>query len=234
MEDAYLALGIAVYGSIVSFEFKTEEILLYEVDVLGTQIEDVQEDILEMKMTLEEIEKIQVDINSLDERVKTLLLDAPHTTRGQFISLRATVYDNSVYVNDGYVQWPIVAYNTTPEMFSLGRRTAATTTFKTTTVQKADTSSITVNQAGVYQVHVRFKMMSDSESDEDGYATYLYVNGKTVAQALSCDVQGDAELTVQIAETLVLKANDYLQVTNDNGTTSSTTLNSVFTVLKLA
>ena len=232
MEDAYLALGIAVYGSIVSFEFKTEEILLYEVDVLGTQIEDVQEDILEMKMTLEDIEKTQVDINPLEERVKALLLDAPHTTRGQFISLRA-IDDNSVYVN-GYVQWSIVAYNTTPEMFSLGRRTAATTTFKTTTVQKADTSSITVNQAGVYQVHVRFKMMSDSESDEDGYATYLYVNGKTVAQALSCDVQGDAELTVQIAETLVLKANDYLQVTNDNGTTSSTTLNSVFTVLKLA
>ena len=227
MEDAYLALGITVYGSTVLFEFKTEEILLHDVDVLRTQIEDVQEDILEMKMTLEDIEKTQVDINPLEERVKALLLDAPHTTRGQFISLRA-IDDNSVYVN-GYVQWSIVAYNTTPEMFSLGRRTATTTMSVL-----ADTSSITVKQAGVYQVHVRFELAKNSNF-EDGYATYLNLNEEYVAQALSCDDHGDGELVVQITETLALKANDYLQVLNDNGAFSSTTtLNSIFTVLKLA
>ena len=93
-----------------------------------------------------------------------------------------------------------------------------------------------MKQAGVYQVHVQFELAKNSNSNfEDGYATYLNLNEEYVAQALSCDDHGDGELVVQITETLALKANDYLQVLNDNGAFSSTTtLNSIFTVLKLA
>ena len=220
MEDAYLVLSISVYGSAVHFEFKAEEIPLHEMDVFFMQVDDLHDDIREMKKSLEQIENPQVQIVQLEGRVKALL-EAPRMT-GQFISLRST--DTELTESQsGYVLWPIVVHNTAPEIFSVGVPTAALLYY----VREND--CITVNQPGVYQVHVRLGM----SNSEGGTGMSLSLNDLNIASAVLTSEE-NCTSTAQITETLVLKANDYLRVENETGEYGSITLNSVFTVLKLA
>lgn len=220
MEDAYLALSISVYGSAVLFEFKAEEIPLHEMDVFFMQVDDLQDEIREMKKALGEIENPQVQIGQLEGRVKTLL-EAPRMT-GQFISLRS-IDMRLTASQSGYVLWPIVVHNTAPEIFFVGLPRAALLS------NEHEKDSITVNQPGVYQVHVRLGMSNPDE----GNGMSLSLNNYTIASAMLTS-EDDCASTAQITETLVLKANDYLQVENETGENGSITLNSVFTVLKLA
>eukprot|EP01035_Chromulina_nebulosa_P024352 gene24352-31692_t len=204
-EDAYIALKISIFGSTIGFEFKVEVIPLRDADVLRAQLVDAQEDILTLKATIGNIRKAQKEIGPLQKRIEALEV----STAGHFISLQ--VKGNVATI--GIVKWPtVVHHETSTKIFSVAK----------------DNNSITVNQPGVYQIHIRLGITNAV----NGYATSLQLNGVTVAQSMYADAYG-YQNTVQITETMTLKAKDTLQVTS-NVAAIVTALNSAFMVLKLA
>ena len=56
-EDAYIALKISIFGSVVGFEFKATPIPLEDVDVLRAQLIDAQEEIITLKGSMETFRK---------------------------------------------------------------------------------------------------------------------------------------------------------------------------------
>ena len=157
---------------------------------------------------LQEIDVLRAQLVDALEEIAALKekAAAPTVLAVPCISLRSTANVG----NGGILNWPTVVHNSSPKVFQ-----AATTT-------------ITVLQAGVYQIHVRLGVINTT----NGYATFLQVNGANVAQAFLSDGHG-YQNTEQLTETLVLKANDRLTVMNQcSGNNFINTLNTVFTVLK--
>eukprot|EP01036_Dinobryon_divergens_P032405 gene32405-41986_t len=205
-EDAYLALSISVFGSPVGFEFKLKEIELKDVDILRAQLVDAQEELLLLKRTLETLQETVEKTSELKVRIASL----ENAQGGKYVSLRSTDIATAIA---SALSWPTVVSNDFPAFLSVA----------------ADFRSISVNQPGVYQVHVRLGITNRN----NGQAIYLQVNGSIVAQSLHADASG-YQTTVQITETMVLQAKDSLQVTSSGRFTIVTALSSVFTVLRLA
>ena len=205
-EDAYLALSISVFGSPVGFEFKLKEIQLKDVDVLRAQLVDAQEEILLLKEKIDTLQETVERTSELKERIASL----ETAQGGQFVSLRTTDISTVIGVP---ISWVTVVNNDSHALLSIA----------------ADFRSITVNQPGVYQVHVRLGISNRT----NGQAFFLQLNRSTVAQSMHADANG-YQNTVQITETMTLKADDSLQVTTSAASVIIPLLNSVFTVLKLA
>ena len=147
-------------------------------------------------------------ISPLQKKIESL--EASKCAAGQFISLQT----NNNAANPGIVTWgTVIHHDTSQKLFSVSKTN----------------NSITVNQPGVYQVHVRLGITNVT----NGYATFLQLNGSNVAQSMFADAYG-YQITVQITETMTLKAKDSLQVTANVSSIVLAPQNSAFTVLKLA
>ena len=150
----------------------------------------------------------QEEIASLKENI-TELKSVKKKCDSAVISLRAAAAPAS----GGIVAWPTVTTNTSTSVFAVS----------------ADKTTITVLQAGIYQVYFRLGIRNTT----NGQAAYLRINGANVAQAYYSDPNAYYN-TVQLTEVLSLNQNSVLSVSPNFTHSLDVGLNSCFTIVKMA